>query len=152
VRSRALGALYGLAIGDALGMPTESLPRTEIAARYGPLVDAFQPGPAGHPVAAGLPAGTVTDDTQQALLLARLLIDGNGGVDPAEWGRRLLAWEDTMRARGSLALLGPSTRQALKRWPRGPAWMRRAGPAPPTGPRCGSHPLASRPVATTWNC
>jgi ADP-ribosylglycohydrolase len=114
VRSRALGALYGLAIGDALGMPTESLPRTEIAARYGPLVDAFQPGPAGHPVAAGLPAGTVTDDTQQALLLARLLIDGNGGVDPAEWGRRLLAWEDTMRARGSLALLGPSTRQALQ--------------------------------------
>ncbi|MDQ1691831.1 MAG: hypothetical protein QOD87_1939, partial [Pseudonocardiales bacterium] len=25
---RALGALYGLAIGDALGMPTQSLPRS----------------------------------------------------------------------------------------------------------------------------
>jgi ADP-ribosylglycohydrolase len=31
-RSRAAGALYGLAIGDALGMPTQSLPRAEIVA------------------------------------------------------------------------------------------------------------------------
>ena len=26
-RDRALGALYGLAVGDALGMPTQALPR-----------------------------------------------------------------------------------------------------------------------------
>lgn len=113
MRSRALGALYGLAIGDALGMPTQSLPRAAIVARYGPLLHSFQPGPDGHPLAAGLPAGAVTDDTQQALLLARLVADGAGVVDQAELGRRLLAWEDEMRARGSLDLLGPSTRQAL---------------------------------------
>ena len=35
---RARGALYGLAIGDALGMPTQSLPRADIAARYGPVL------------------------------------------------------------------------------------------------------------------
>jgi ADP-ribosylglycohydrolase len=113
VRSRALGALYGLAIGDALGMPTQSLPRAEIVSAYGPLLSSFLPGPPGHPLAAGLPAGAVTDDTQQALLLAGLVLDGAGEVDQAELGRRLLAWEDTMRARGSLDLLGPSTRQAL---------------------------------------
>jgi ADP-ribosylglycohydrolase len=113
VRSRALGALYGLAIGDALGMPTQSLPRATIVARYGPLLESFQPGPDGHPLAAGLPAGAVTDDTWQALLLAGLVADGAGLVDQAELGRRLLAWEDEMRARGSLDLLGPSTRQAL---------------------------------------
>jgi len=73
IRSRALGALCGLAIGDALGMPTQSLPRAEVVARYGPLVSGFRPGPAGHPLAAGLPAGTVTDDTEQAVLLAGLL-------------------------------------------------------------------------------
>src|SRR5690348_6683027 len=100
--ARALGALYGLAIGDALGMPTQSRPRAEIVARYGPLLASFQPGPPGHPLAAGLPAGSVTDDTEQALLLAELVIEGGGEVDAAELGARLLAWEDSMRARGSL--------------------------------------------------
>jgi ADP-ribosylglycohydrolase len=113
VLARALGALYGLAIGDALGMPTQSRPRAEIVARYGPLLASLQPGPPDHPLAAGLPAGSVTDDTEQALLLAELVIEGRGEVDAAELGTRLLAWEDSVRARGSLDLLGPSTRRAL---------------------------------------
>jgi len=112
-RSRALGALYGLALGDALGMPTQSLPRAEIVARYGVLIGGFHPGPDGHPLAAGLPAGSVTDDTEQAVLLARLVVAGCGKVDAAALARDLLAWEESMRARGSLDLLGPSTRQAL---------------------------------------
>jgi len=112
-RIRALGALCGLALGDALGMPTQSLPRAEIVARYGAVVGGFHPGPAGHPLAAGLPAGSVTDDTEQALLLARLVVAGRGDVDAAALARDLLAWEESMRARGSLDLLGPSTRQAL---------------------------------------
>jgi ADP-ribosylglycohydrolase len=112
-RSRAAGALYGLAIGDALGMPTQSLPRAKIVARYGGLLAEFQPGPADQPLAAGLPAGTVTDDTEQAVLLANLIIEGGGVLDAAELARRLLAWEASMRARGSLDLLGPSTKRAL---------------------------------------
>jgi len=112
-KGRALGALYGLAIGDALGMPTQSLPRAEIVARYGTLVSDFYPGPDGHPLAAGLPAGTVTDDTEQAVLLARLVVAGGGQVDATALARDLLSWEESMRARGSLDLLGPSTRQAL---------------------------------------
>lgn len=112
-RSRALGALYGLALGDALGMPTQSLSRAEIVARYGAVVGGFHPGPDGHPLAAGLPAGSVTDDTEQAVLLARLVMAGRGEVDATALARDLLAWEESMRARGSLDLLGPSTRQAL---------------------------------------
>jgi ADP-ribosylglycohydrolase len=111
--SRALGALYGLAIGDALGMPTQSRSRPEIVARYGGLLDTFEPGPPDHPLAAGLPAGSVTDDTEQALLVARLVAETAGEIDPAELVSRLLAWEDSMRARGSLDLLGPSTTRAL---------------------------------------
>ena len=112
-QARAAGALYGLAVGDALGMPTESLPRSQIIARYGPLLDWFRPGAADQPLAPGLPAGTVTDDTEQALLLAGLLIEGGGRIDAAEFGRQLLSWEESMRARGSLSLLGPSTKRAL---------------------------------------
>jgi ADP-ribosylglycohydrolase len=112
-QARAAGALYGLAIGDALGMPTESLPRPEVVARYGPLLDWFQPGAADQPLAPGLAAGTVTDDTEQALLLAGLLIEGGGRIDAAEFARQLLGWEESMRVRGSLTLLGPSTKRAL---------------------------------------
>jgi len=112
-RSRAAGALYGLAVGDALGMPTQSLPRSAIVARYGPLLRAFEPAPPGHPLAAGLPAGSVTDDTEQAVLVARLIIEGGGRVDAAELASRLLGWEETMRGRGSADLLGPSTSRAI---------------------------------------
>ncbi|MHB1596194.1 MAG: ADP-ribosylglycohydrolase family protein [Streptosporangiaceae bacterium] len=112
-RRRAVGALTGLAVGDALGMPTQSLPRTAIRERYGDLIDGFRPGPPDHPLAAGLPAGSVTDDTEQAVILARLVIDGQGTVDSGRLAESLLAWEDSMRARGSLDLLGPSTRRAL---------------------------------------
>jgi ADP-ribosylglycohydrolase len=111
--TRAAAALWGLAVGDALGMPTQSLPRAAIAERYGPLVEGFHPGPPDHPLAAGLPAGHVTDDTEQAVLLAEELVAGGGRVDPHRLADRLVAWEAGMRARGSQDLLGPSTRRAL---------------------------------------
>jgi ADP-ribosylglycohydrolase len=110
---RARGALYGLAIGDALGMPTQMLSRQEIAERWGGLLHGFEPAPPGHPIAAGLPAGSVTDDTEQAVLLGRLLVQGHGVVDPRELAEALVSWEREMAARGSLDLLGPSTRRAV---------------------------------------
>ena len=109
---RARGALYGLAIGDALGMPTQSLSRAQIAERWGPLLTGFEPAPPGHPIAAGLPAGAVTDDTEQAVLLGRLLRDGP--IDARELADALVAWEQQMAARGSLDLLGPSTKRAVE--------------------------------------
>jgi ADP-ribosylglycohydrolase len=112
-RARARGALYGLAIGDALGMPTQMLSRREIAERWGPLLTGFEPAPPDHPIAAGLPAGTVTDDTEQAVLLGRLLVQGHGVVDPGELAQALVRWERDMAARGSLDLLGPSTKRAV---------------------------------------
>ncbi|ADB35254.1 ADP-ribosylation/Crystallin J1 [Kribbella flavida DSM 17836] len=113
IEARAAGAMYGLAIGDALGMPTQSLPRARIVELYGELLDGLHPAPPDQPLAAGMPAGAVTDDTEQALLLARLVVEGNGTVDAPELARRLIAWEDDLRARGSLDLLGPSTKRAL---------------------------------------
>src|SRR6201996_8013289 len=110
---RAEGALYGLAIGNALGMPTQLLSRPEIVARYGPLLTGFEPAPAGHPIAAGHQAGAITDDTEQAVLLGRLLVAGHGTIVPGELAGALVAWEADMKARGSLDLLGPSTRRAL---------------------------------------
>ncbi len=77
-RDRALGALYGLAIGDALGMPTQSLSRAGIAARYG-VVDRLLPGAPDQPIAPDMPAGTITDDTEQACCSRGCWSRGTGG-------------------------------------------------------------------------
>jgi ADP-ribosylglycohydrolase len=110
---RALASLQGLAIGDALGMPTQMMSREAIMTRFGEITR-FEAAAADHPLAAGMPAGSITDDTEQALLLARLIIDGGGHVDPAGFARELVRWEDGMRQRGSLDLLGPSTKRAVE--------------------------------------
>jgi ADP-ribosylglycohydrolase len=94
-------------------MPTQLLSRAQITARWGGLLHGFEPAPPGHPIAAGMPAGAVTDDTEQAVLLGRLLVQGNGAVDPRELAQALIRWERDMAERGSLDLLGPSTKRAV---------------------------------------
>ena len=118
--SRAYGALAGLALGDALGMPTQAMSPEQIRAVYGRITGLVD-GDASQPYAPGMPAGSVTDDTEQALLVASLLVRGRGSSsgrvaqDAGEFAHALLAWEDSMIERGSLDLLGPSTKAALER-------------------------------------
>jgi ADP-ribosylglycohydrolase len=112
-RDRAIGALTGLAVGDALGMPTQYLPRATVRERYG-ILDDFHPGPDDNNISRGRPAGQVTDDTDQAVILGELFVAGKGTVDPRAFGDRLLEWAERMRATGSLDLLGPSTLRALR--------------------------------------
>src|SRR6478735_955378 len=112
-RDRARGTLLGLALGDALGMPTQGFPREVIAERYG-VLNEFHAGPPDNEISAGQPAGQVTDDTDQALIVARLLIEGNGTVDPHRLVTELLDWQLRMQRRGSADLLGPSTQRALR--------------------------------------
>ena len=118
--SRAYGALAGLALGDALGMPTQAMSPEQIRAVYGRITGLVD-GDASQPYAPGMLAGSVTDDTEQALLVASLLVRGRGSssgrvaLDAGEFAHALLAWEDSMIERGSLDLLGPSTKAALER-------------------------------------
>ena len=118
--SRAFGALAGLALGDALGMPTQAMSPAQIRAVYGRITGLVD-GDTSQPYAPGMPAGSVTDDTEQALLVASLLVRGRGSssgriaLNAVEFAHALLAWEDSMIERGSLDLLGPSTKAALER-------------------------------------
>ncbi|MDX8512997.1 ADP-ribosylglycohydrolase family protein [Mesorhizobium captivum] len=109
---RAMGALIGGALGDALGMPTQLLSPARIAELYGHVEDFVAPV-ADHPVSRGLPAGAITDDTEQALLLGRILISSGERFDHARWVNALLGWERDVKARGSYDLLGPSTKRAI---------------------------------------
>lgn len=113
--SRAAGCLAGLALGDALGTPTQPTPAAT-RARYGLIRTFLAPHPDdlfGH---AGLRAGQITDDTQAALALVRAVVRRRSfSVEIAAEG--LLAWLDSIGAAES-PYVGPSTRaayQALKR-------------------------------------
>ena len=93
-------------------MPTQCLPRSVVRERYG-ILDRFHAGPPDNEISAGMPAGRVTDDTDQAVILGELFVAGAGRVDPDAFAAALLAWQQDMRATGSHDLLGPSTVRAL---------------------------------------
>ncbi|POM13588.1 ADP-ribosylglycohydrolase [Pseudomonas sp. WP001] len=109
---RALGAFYGLALGDALGMPTQSLSREQVRQRFGAITALEDAGP-DQPIAPNMPAGSITDDTEQAILVGELLVEGRGTIEPGVLAQRLIDWEASMRAKGSQDLLGPSTKRAI---------------------------------------
>ncbi|MBI4481431.1 MAG: ADP-ribosylglycohydrolase family protein [Acidobacteria bacterium] len=98
LRDRYRGALVGLAIGDALGMPAEFLTRDDIRRYYGEIRDFTRARP-GH-ANAHLPEGSYTDDTQIAILVAESILKQQR-VDPSDLALNLLAWyqaPDTYRA------------------------------------------------------
>ncbi|ERH04736.1 MAG: ADP-ribosylglycohydrolase, partial [Halorubrum sp. J07HR59] len=67
LRNRAQGVLLGLACGDTLGRPVEFKSSTQIAAEHGTVTEMLGNGTHRQP------AGTITDDTEMALCIARSL-------------------------------------------------------------------------------
>ena len=94
-------------------MPTQELSREQALRILGP-VPGFRPGPPENSISRGLPAGTVTDDTLQCLVIGHLLVEGRGRIEPRSLADALLDWEAEMAERGQSGLLGPSTRLALR--------------------------------------
>jgi ADP-ribosyl-[dinitrogen reductase] hydrolase len=106
-RDRVVGALAGLAIGDALGVPVEFESR---AARAADPVTGMRSGGTWR-----TEAGTWSDDASLALCLAESIV--LRGFDPEDSGRRSLAWldEGLWTARGLAFDVGGATRRALDR-------------------------------------
>jgi len=107
---KAHGCLAGLALGDALGCPTEFLTPEQIAAEYG-WVEGLVAPPVWHPHSV-LSRGRVTDDTEQALALAGVYLR-DGRMSAEAVAQALLDWADVQGEHLAL-YLGPSTRQALE--------------------------------------
>jgi ADP-ribosyl-[dinitrogen reductase] hydrolase len=66
---RAAGVMLGLACGDALGRPVEFKRGAEIEKKHGRLTEMLGDGTWGQP------PGTLTDDTDQALCIARSIAE-----------------------------------------------------------------------------
>ncbi|MFC6940966.1 ADP-ribosylglycohydrolase family protein [Salinirubellus sp. GCM10025818] len=107
---RTRGSLLGLACGDALGRPVEFNSASEISAEHGRLDEM-----AGHGTW-NQPAGTITDDTEQALCIARSLVEQQD-FDPADIADRFVAWYDS----GPFDI-GRMTMRSLSRLKHGDAW------------------------------
>ncbi len=107
---RILGCLYGVAIGDALGMPTSFLPPREIEKIYGRVTDFEEPLP-DHIYHAGYQKAQVTDDTEQTILIAQTLIESKK-ADPHQIAKVLIKWFDSVGGVESNAV-GPSSKAAL---------------------------------------
>lgn len=108
--NRARGVLLGLACGDALGRPVEFASASEISAEHGRLDEMIGYGTWNQP------AGTITDDTEQTLCIARSLVE-HQTFAPADVAERLVAWYDS----GPFDI-GGMTRRALDRLKHGDAW------------------------------
>ncbi len=124
-REQIVGGVWGLLVGDALGVPYEF----HQPAALPPVSEIEMTPPRGFERAhRGVPPGTWSDDGAQALaLLASLLACGR--LDVADFGRRLVAWYD----RGELAVdgkvfdVGIQTRTAINKLRAGMAAARAGG-------------------------
>lgn len=132
---RFLGALIGLAVGDALGAPLEFMPRDAA-----PAVTGMRGGGKFE-----LQPGQWTDDTSMALCIASSLIE-TGTFDLRDQLVRYLRWRDegyltstgrcfgigqqTFWALGDFAKSAVVTRDVSKRWRSGNGCLMRLAPVP----------------------
>lgn len=107
IEDRAIGALLGLAIGDAIGTTLEFCPRDT----YEPVTDMVGGGPFG------LKPGEWTDDTSMALALADSLQDRDD-LDERDLLSRFESWWELgiYSCTGKCFDIGITTRQALLHW------------------------------------
>ncbi|MGI9176600.1 MAG: ADP-ribosylglycohydrolase family protein [Pirellulales bacterium] len=106
-RSRARGALLGLAAGDAVGTTVEF----REPGSFPPVTDMVGGGPFG------LAPGQWTDDTSMALCLAESLVI-HGDHDPVDQMHRYVRWwrEGYLSATGKCFDIGVTTRSQLTRF------------------------------------
>lgn len=139
---RAVGALLGLACGDAVGTTLEfKRPGT-----FTPIDDMVGGGPFR------LEAGQWTDDTSMALCLAESILD-TGDLDLEDQLRRYLLWRDTgyLSSNGRCFDIGTTTSSQLERFRRTRRGRRSAREGGLRGERLaheaggGPDPLACRP-------
>ncbi|MFC4296144.1 ADP-ribosylglycohydrolase family protein [Novosphingobium tardum] len=109
IGDRGLGAIVGMAIGDALGTTLEFKRRDS----YPPLTDIVGGGPFG------LEPGQWTDDTAMALALAESLID-YPGLDERDLMDRFVGWyaHGTYSCTGRCFDIGGTTSLALRAYQR----------------------------------
>lgn len=109
--NKILGTLYGMAIGDSMGMPSELWSRQKIKNFFG-KINFFLDSPSQNETAIGLKKGEFTDDTSQALVILDSLIQNDFVPDKKIIASNLINWAIKTNAFDK-NILGPSSKAAL---------------------------------------
>ena len=98
------GCIFGVAIGDALGMPSEGLTKDEIISNYGKIDDFLAPKNHFKNI---LNAGDYTDDTEQTICLIKSIT--KGGFDRNLFINELIKWYKSKPVG-----IGPTSKKAIE--------------------------------------
>jgi ADP-ribosyl-[dinitrogen reductase] hydrolase len=113
LKERIEGGIYGLLVGDALGVPYEFHPKNEIPTRS---EIEFEPPQYFNRAHKTIAAGTWSDDGAQALVLLSSLLSC-GKLDINNFGRGLVDWYENgyMAVDGTVFDVGIQTGLAIER-------------------------------------
>lgn len=112
MEDKILGALYGMAYGDAFAMPPELWPRQRVKDHFG-IVTEFLDGPQENEVSKWFTKGQFTDDTSQAIWILDTLIANDMKVDRKKILECLLEWAIKHDAFNK-KFFGPSSEAVLR--------------------------------------
>ncbi len=116
MKEKILGSLVGVALGDALGMPTEFMTYGKIREIYG-MVCELQAPHKDHYHHHYLTRAQITDDTEQTLALLDAYFN-HGTLNAQVAAEALVTWAQDNDVFNS-TYLGPSSKKALKRLMKG---------------------------------
>ena len=111
MRNKIAGAIYGMALGDSMGMPSELWGREKVRKYFG-KIESLLDGPKENSVACNYKRGQFTDDTGQALVLVDSLNSTNFKPNSKDIAERLLKWAEKENAFEN-NILGPTSKIAL---------------------------------------
>ncbi|MEG2788461.1 MAG: ADP-ribosylglycohydrolase family protein [Romboutsia sp.] len=117
MKNKIAGTIYGMALGDAMGMPPELWSRKKVKSYFGEIKE-FLDGPKDNDVACNYKKGQYTDDTAQALVIIDSLIDTDFIPNPNDIASKLLDWADKENAFEN-NILGPTSKLALSNFREG---------------------------------
>ena len=110
MRNKIAGAIYGMALGDAMGMPSELWGREKVRKFFG-KIEGLLDGPKENSVACNYKRGQFTDDTGQAFVLVESLNSTNFKPNSKDIAERLLKWAEKEKAFEN-NILGPTSKVA----------------------------------------
>lgn len=108
---RVKGMLYGIALGDAYGMPTEMLSREIIKQKKLDYNKPFQSLDISV-ISKNRSAYSITDDTMNTLMIMEMLKENKGKINVQSYLKKLRSWSNNSPIANYVT--GPSTARALK--------------------------------------
>lgn len=117
MENKVLGVLYGMAIGDAMGMPPELWSRKRLQEHYGEI-EGFLDGCPDNIISYQYKAGQFTDDTSQALTILDSLMETDFVPSARSIAEHILEWAKRENAFEN-NILGPTSKVTLKMFQEG---------------------------------